>query len=459
MEKKTHSILTESGLNRGQAEALKAAESCEDLFISGGAGTGKSHLIRAIQRSKEAQGKSVAVCACTGIAADNIGGVTVHRLFEFEIGPLIEQSMDPPDAFQAIDTVIIDEISMLRCDIFEAVRRTIEKAEKKWKKKIQLIVVGDFCQLPPILTDLRGERSVLAHHYGTDDLGKLYAFQSPRWKFRFFELTEVMRQDDAGFSSALNRIRKGDSLGLSWIDEHSAHYPIDGAPVAVASNKAAQEINRKHLKSLNRSTEHTYKLYRSGSVNRDDIKPYEEEVTVRDGALVMILKNDDPWSRRYVNGSIAKVMSSTEDEVTVVILQTGEIINIGVTDNYVYEYRVDSSGKLERNQVGFYKQIPVKLCYAMTIHKMQGLTFDALNLKPATWEYGLLYTALSRVKSVGNLYYEGRLSGLPIECNADVKSFYADPENYKYAWPTSEDRKKRIYCTDGLANDPESKAV
>ncbi len=427
------------GLTKDQMDALeKAVTSNENLFITGGAGTGKSYLINEIKNIKEEHGENVALCAPTGVAADNIDGVTLHRLFGIGIGPLIDPYPDPPRVLKAVDTVIIDEISMVRCDIFEHVMRCIDAAEKKWGKKIQIVVVGDFYQLPPILDENKGigEKDVLIHHYQTRDLGKLYAFQSPLWQFGCAELTKVMRQEDPDFSQALNLVRRGDPSALPWLDAHRSTSPIDGAPYGVSTNNEARRINSLELDTLDKATEHSYIMDKSYRVNDSDMRPFEHEVTVRNGALVMILINDRRIKPRYVNGTIARVISSTEDSVTVVIPKNWETVTFGYYSNPVFEYGIDRNGRLEKNIIGYYSQMPLKLCYAMTIHKMQGLTFDALNLSPATWEDGMLYTALSRVKSVDKLYYPDPLADLSISCNSDVSNFYVDPERFRYAWPT-----------------------
>lgn len=435
-----NSLKLAADCNEDQMKALRAAvETKDDLFITGGAGTGKSFLIYRIKRIKEEMGENVALCAPTGVAANNISGVTIHRLFSLTIEPHIDKNPVPPSVLRVVDTVIIDEISMVRCDIFEHVRRAVIAAEIKWNKQIQIIVVGDFFQLPPILKENehggRGEKDVLIQHYGTKELGKLYAFQSTLWNFHYVELTQVMRQENQDFTRALNLLRKGDPFGLPWIDAHSSSHVIEGAPYGVPSNSAAKEINDRELEKLNEETENVFTLRWEGDVNDDDIKPFDRTVRIRDGALVMILINDDQPKPRYVNGSIARVISSTDHSVTVKILKNGEIVTFWKIQKPVQEYSINQHGRLDITVVGTFTQIPLKICYAMTIHKMQGLSFDALNLTPAVWEDGLLYTGVTRVKAVENLYYPGKLSDLPISCNKEVEEFYSDPEGYRYPWP------------------------
>lgn len=423
-------------LNKEQMEAFEAAMAGkEDIFITGGAGTGKSFLIELIRNNKEVRGENVAVCAFTGIAARNVNGTTVHRLFNLGIGPIVSKNVDPPIVLSSVDCIIIDEISMLRCDVFEYVMKAVKKARKVFEREIQLIVVGDFYQLPPVLTDERGEKDVLVNHYGTEKLGKLYAFQSPLWQFRCVELKKIIRQENPDFSRALNMIRKGDSFGLSWLDMHKAENPVGDAPFGVSSNREVKKINAEKMEELDASTERRYSMIIQGSVNENDYKPQEKELVVRRGMMVMVLINDTNGLKAdFVNGSVGRVVEAIEDGVTVKLLDNNLLYKFPYMGIAVLEYRINQHGLLQISEVGKWWQIPLKPCYALTVHKLQGMTLDALNLTPANWEDGLLYTALSRVKDVSNLYYDGNLSDLAISCNKDVAEFYKNPDSYKYDW-------------------------
>ena len=329
---------------------------------------------------------------------------------------------------------------MLRCDAFESVVDSVQKARVKFNKSIQLIVVGDFCQLPPVLPYERGERDVLAAHYKSDFIGKLYAFQSPLWNFRCVELNEIIRQKDKDFSRALNMIRKGDPFGLAWLDVHKSAFPLENAPFGVSTNKEVRIKNAEKIEALDKTTEKSYSMIIQGNVTENDYKPQERELIVRNGAMVMILINDtSSIVPDFVNGSMGIVTETSENSVKVKLFDNDKEIEFSKMKNSVYEYKINENGNLEQCEVGAFWQIPLKPCYALTIHKMQGITLEALNLTPANWEDGLLYTALSRVTNVNKLYYEGNLSDLTISCNQDVAEFYSDPEKYVYDWNTKDE--------------------
>ena len=207
-------------LTKGQRRALLHIKRGKNVFLSGGAGTGKSMVIQLAIDELQSLGKSVLVCAPTGIAALNIGGITIHRAFGFPAGICItdggEKNNRPmsimtrtTDLVRGADTIIIDEISMVRMDLFDAVIASLTKIERKSNKKIQLVVVGDFYQLPPVLKNRIGEKLRLQEYY-KKPIRSGYAFEGLYWdKYKFYPiiLDEIIRQKDVAFSKTLDLAR------------------------------------------------------------------------------------------------------------------------------------------------------------------------------------------------------------------------------------------------------------
>lgn len=190
-----------------QSKAFDLALGGENLFITGGAGTGKTFLLQKVIQTLARLGKQVVICAPTGTAAIKVGGVTINRVFSLLAGPCInEKSMSLtvhcPATIKKADVVIIDEVSMCRMDMMDSIQKSIEKAEKQTKRHIQVIVVGDFFQLPPVINEDRGERTLLEKYYKRP-IGRGYAFTGDGWnKFGFTSvvLTQIVRQKDREFA-------------------------------------------------------------------------------------------------------------------------------------------------------------------------------------------------------------------------------------------------------------------
>ncbi|MDO5424070.1 MAG: viroplasmin family protein [Eubacteriales bacterium] len=417
------------GLNESQKKALEIMLSGENVFLTGEAGTGKTFLLKYFLAKVSA--KNVIVCAPTGIAALQIHGATIHHVFRADLGPLMP---DKPlgriqDAVKEADLIVIDEISMCRFDLFDYVCRSIQEAQDISKRKKQVIVVGDFYQLPPVMTDK--DREVLAQAWmgRIEKIGDGFAFLAPAWRemrFRTVLLTEVMRQKgELDFIENLNRIRRGETDALEWFNRNTAAEERPGI-FLYARNLTVDRKNREETARLNR-TARKYKGKKEGSI-RDFPTAMELELCV--GTRVMSIVNDGKG--RYQNGSLGTVTALGEDTVKV-RLDNGAHVAF---ERYVWEavdyavVREEDTGRcrLEKRVVGRFEQLPLKVAFAITIHKSQGQTFDSANLTPECFGAGQLYVALSRVRSAEALYLTRRIEERDMIVSDEVRRFYGEEE-------------------------------
>jgi ATP-dependent DNA helicase PIF1 len=425
------------GLTRGQQAALNAVYSGKNVFITGGGGVGKTYLLSEIIGYFTNRGKKILVTAPTGKAADLIKGVTCHKCFKI---PVKMQWMAMPNISSEspvynADAVLIDEISMLRIDAFDFITNALQKInadrQKKGKDPIQIIVAGDFAQLPPVLPDKSSkglsEKQLLCEYYLEKyniSVHAGYAFESPNWnKLNFItcELTEIVRQSDHDMITALSSLRFGDASALDYFATHSKSKAfskkVSGVVKLCGKNKTAESINQIELASISGS-EHSYQATISGEVSEKD-KMAPDLLRLKVGAQVIMLVN----SENYINGSSGTVTALYDDYVAV-RLSSGREVEVPYYEWNIEDYTCvsgkDGSKEIKKVIVGTFCQLPLKLGYAITIHKSQGQSYEKMELTPEIFCYGQLYVALSRIKSIKNLYINGDIS--------KYKSLLADPE-------------------------------
>ena len=414
-----------AGLTEGQQKVLDLVKSGRNVYLTGLGGTGKSYVLDKIIDWAQDCGKNVVVCAPTGIAALNVGGCTIHRALgirpskTLQIKPHIWLPADSP--LVECDLMIVDEISMCRMDLFDYLSEALRKAgverERSGRDVCQLVVVGDFCQLPPVL--IKEERPILEKKYGYD-VRNAYPFMGIQWEawaFQKVELTEAIRQRDADFVAALNACRVGDTKGLRWIEEHSAKARPDKAIVLCGTNEEAAKENRRCLEGLpGESLAYIGRV--NGEVEDGDL-PTARTLHLKRGARVMALVNDS--EKTYMNGSLGNVVGYCEDGV-LVRFDSGYEARI-----LAHEWNITKpalvNGKTKMETVGTFTQIPLKLAYAMTIHKAQGQTFQAASIYPRCWDPGQLYTALSRLTSIEGLHLAHACSDKFLIASDDVIDF------------------------------------
>lgn len=426
-----------------QKKAFDLAMSGVSLFLTGGAGTGKTFLLQSIIAAFKNLGKNVVVCAPTGTAAIKCGGATIHRAFGFRSGPCITSKLklvtSCPEHIRKADVIIIDEVSMVRMDMMDSIQASIEKAGKKEQKHIQVIVCGDFYQLPPVIKetngngDKTGERELLERYYGRP-VGRGYAFMGDGWArfgFTTVVLSQIVRQENPEFADNLNKARMGDVSCLSYFNNNSAKQALPDAVHLCGRNKDAEQVNTARQAALE-GEEQKYEAYIKGEVNQLDMV-VPETLELKIGARVMIAVND--INNKYHNGSTGTVIRfgywvkgykeiiDAGEAVTVKLDGTEEEVEIREYTWDIVRYIVKDD-KVVQEIIGSYTQIPVKLAYAMTIHKSQGSTLDCVNFDPRCWAPGQLYVALSRVRDIGGLYIRKYLTASMLIVDSEVRKFY-----------------------------------
>lgn len=439
-----------------QAYALDMLKKGYNVFLSGEGGTGKSYVIEKFTEHLEDEGIKYTVCAPTGLAALNVGGATLHRTFKLSTD-LGDGSVEM-DNVEESEVIIIDEISMCRRDIFQYIAKAIFafenpleefelKKEARVCRKKQIVVVGDFFQLPPVLTP--GDKEILNKMEEQDkELGTdfykhitnledtLYAFQCPEWdKFNFknIVLDEVVRQDDEEFVNNLNKIRKGNSEGLSFIKTKSCKKEDKKSIYLTATNKAADNLNTLNLAKI-KEKEFVFEGASDGQVKESD-KVVPNILKFKKGCRVMSVINIKNDMTDIVNGMCGTIEDINESEVTV-LFDNGEIHTFkpykwsvkGFEKRKVKDEEGKIVEKMVMSEIGTYSQIPLKLSYAITIHKSQGQTFDSVNLDPVCFLPGQLYVALSRAKNIDKLYLTKMLKTDYLKTSSVVKDFYSKIE-------------------------------
>ena len=444
-----------------QEAAIKAMLSGKNVFLIGKAGTGKSVVIREfVCRSTRA----VTLLAPTGTAAQNIGGNTIHRLFKFPAADYISEDMARQAAesnaavLASIQIIVIDEISMVRCDLMTAMDVALKHVMPPQYRELpfggkQLIVVGDFCQLPPVLCNLFVQEYVAAMNIG------IFAFHSPAWamaKFKYITLTKVHRQTDQLLLEIANCIRSGhvnapmnqDVLAthgiftpMSCIDvfNHKCYLQptIEGNPIHLCSLRhCALALNQCYLSALPDKG-----IIFPGWISGDfpnDLLPTAQKLLVKRGSRMMLLGNkaNSDGVYEYTNGTIGTVIDYSRDASAGVslVLDNGHVVTVGKTlwCNYDYELVQDGHGNtsLQRHEVGFYHQLPLTACYAMTIHKCQGATLSGpvpltLGTNPC-FAPGQFYTAITRAKSLDQISIDRPATALDCKISEDVWLFHRE---------------------------------
>ena len=399
------------------------------LFITGKAGTGKTTFIKGIQ---EIVDKNFIVLTPTGIAAMNVGGQTIHSFFglPFEaIGPdtEFEVSREKRDVLKHTDTIIIDEASMVRCDWVDGIDRflrSLMKTHLPFGGK-QMLFVGDLFQLPPVVVYGSATADMLQDMYGS---GTPYFYKAnvmKRMNLPKIEFQKVYRQKDLRFLDILDRMRLGENTNedLEILNgQVSSNDKVgDFAVILTAYVKMADGINEKKLDDID-SEEFCYQGDIEGDFRIQDT-PVPMELRLKVGAQVIFCRND--FGHGLVNGTIAKVVELSEDHIRVV-LEDGRKINV---EKMVWEKRESvynkETKKVETEIIGLFTQYPLKLAWAITIHKSQGMTFDRMHfdLTRGTFAPGQAYVAISRMRSLDGLTLSNKIRHHHILQNTEIKAF------------------------------------
>ena len=463
--------------NRGQRTAYDTIMSGVNTFVTGGAGTGKSFFIKQLMRCMTYYQKNVILCAPTGMAASNIEGVTIHRAFGFNTSACINISKKgkmniiahSPETLKRADVVIIDEVSMCRMDVFDAICASIRKAEKEVlretgrKHKIQLVVVGDMYQLGPILSDKtdknngskQSEKRLLETYYGKS-ITTPYAFLSNEWNncnFQTVVLSEIVRQKDEEFIENLNKARIGDTSCILYFNTQSSRYFIDKAPHLYSYNVDVDEENACKMDNIPFEL-HRLPVLHDQTLDEADLSGLPTDVELKVGARVIICCNDDfkgthaerdpldllsqkdgKPGTRFHNGSLGTVedikeatdepvrLGEIDNEYVLVKLDSGERIYFYRRSFNIYGYEI-IDGVFTKQVIGQFSWIPVRPAYALTIHRAQGQTFDAVNINPNCRNPGQLYVALSRATSIQGIHLDRKIATFNLKADPLVTEFY-----------------------------------
>lgn len=417
----------------------------DNFFITGKAGTGKSTFLHFLSQNSR---KNVVVAAYTGIAAINVGGTTLNSLFMLPFRPLLPRDEEitkfskwnPRRAIIAnMDTLIIDEVSMVRADVLEAVDHSLRinggDPFRPFGGK-QVILIGDVFQLPPVVkSDNPTEWQIFEEVYKTP-----YFFSAPSFKmtkFEFVEFTKIHRQSDEDFKDILNKIRIGNIDEDDLMPINKRVYPNyeprdqDFVLTLVTTNRLAGDINERKLREI-QEPEFTYKAEIQGDFSKDKF-PTDEILKLKAGAQIIFIRNDTTAEktakdnkRRWVNGTIAKIRSLKADEIEIVFEDsTTAKLSRETWNNNVYKWnRIER--KIVTETLGTFAQFPIKLSWAITIHKSQGLTFDkmVLNMGSGAFTHGQTYVALSRSKSLAGLALKKPITIRDIIIDDRVLDFY-----------------------------------
>jgi ATP-dependent exoDNAse (exonuclease V) alpha subunit len=405
-----------------QQEAIDLINSGKNVFLSGSAGVGKSHVINQIINN------STALCAPTGIAALNIGGATCHSLFQLPIGLITEEEKEKiPWKFREvfsnnfIKRIVIDEISMCRSDYFDLIDTRLKRIKNNDLPfgGLQIITVGDGFQLPPIVSN--AEKRYFRRQYKSP-----YFFDSKVWNQAGFVsaiLDKVYRQSDEEQILVLNKIRtkaEGWEQAVGQINDWCSAPSEEEQLTLCNYRKDANVINDYYYDKL-KGKEYSYKAVKTGKFNPSD-SIVEKEIKLKEGTRVVICANSVEGG--YVNGERGVVLKCDPNSV-VVELETGDIVSVENNKWERYGYGRTLKG-LTKIVEGTFSQIPLLLGWAQTVHKCQGMTLDncCVNLGKRSFDYHQSYVALSRVKNLKNMSLTRPIEYSDIQVDKRVVDFY-----------------------------------
>jgi len=406
----------------------------ENIFITGKAGTGKSTLL---QYFREHTTKNVVILAPTGVAAVNVKGQTIHSFFRFkpDITPdtvsKIRIRFNHQKIFKKVDTIIIDEISMVRADLLDCVDRFLRFFGRDNTQPfggVQMIFIGDLYQLPPVVN--RSEAGIFKDVYASPYFFDAKVMENLR--LHFIDLEKIYRQKDDDFIDLLSAIRNKTATGdhLSLLNQR---YLPDFNPTQddfyiylTTTNAMADQINARYLKNLDSSLFH-FEGEIDGNFEQKNL-PTKQILFLKPGAQVMLLNNDPEG--RWVNGSIGKIIDIEDDllssGIVLVELEEGPRVEVTPFTWEMYKFRFNEvSERIESQVAGSFRQYPLKLAWAVTIHKSQGKTFTKVivDMGEGAFSHGQTYVALSRCTTLDGLILKRPIQQRDILLDNRIKHF------------------------------------
>ncbi len=413
-------------LNENQMKAFNTIErTYSNVLILGQAGTGKSTFV---QYLKSASSKRV-VCACpTAVSALNIGGQTIHSLFQiqprdFIMPELLKLKAKPRNILNATDVLVIDEISMVAPDLLDAMDILARQARHNNEPfgGIQIVAIGDMFQLPPVIT-----RDAEQYYETSYEHKNAYFFDANAYKranFIKYDFNTVYRQNDNDLLNNLMRLRDNDTGALGFfnnckiVDDKERQNAVIITPFRAVADK----INADKLNQINAPLV-TYTGMVEGKFSPNDV-PAPMELNLKQGALVMFVKNGDKWH----NGSMGIIEQLNAREIIVQMLDDdkNDVVVVKPEKWQKIEYANDENGRIVENEVGSYKQFPLMLGYAMTIHKSQGKTLSkvVIDISRGAFAHGQTYVALSRTRHAKDMHIVKPLSSKDVIFDKRILDF------------------------------------
>ena len=405
------------------------------LFLTGKAGTGKTTFLHQLKTTSP---KRMVVLAPTGIAAINAGGVTIHSFFQLPFAPYIpgtEFATDTKYQFnkekiniiRSLDLLVIDEVSMVRADLLDSVDAILRRYRRTTVPfgGVQLLLIGDLHQLSPVIKE--EERRLLEAYYPSSYFFNSKALQ--KTAYLTIELKQVYRQSEKHFLDLLNQIRDNKATSTT-LEELNKRYIPDFIPPAgeeyirlTTHNHQAQTINDQHLAKIS-SPAFSYKAQVNGNFPQHAY-PADELLTIKEGAQIMFIKNDVSFPKRFYNGKIGKVTHIDEHVIEVQTNDDPEPFSLqkAVWTNAKYVLNKETN-EISEDIEGTFEQYPIRLAWAITIHKSQGLTFDKAIIDIASsFAHGQTYVALSRCRTLNGMVLNSPISHRAIIKDAVIHDF------------------------------------
>ena len=414
------------------------------LFLTGKAGTGKTTFLR---RLKEQSPKRMVILAPTGIAAINAGGVTIHSFFQLSFAPFVPEttfnssqthyrfSKEKRNIIRSMDLLVIDEISMVRADLLDAIDSALRRYRDREKPfgGVQLLMIGDLQQLAPVVKE--NEWEMLKNYYETP-----YFFASRALRetvYMTIELKTVYRQSDTFFLSLLNKIRENQADDEVLNELNRRYQPgfrprkEEGYIRLTTHNYQAQKVNDNELASLPGQT-YSFRAEIDGTFP-EYLYPADEVLTIKAGAQIMFLKNDPSSEKRYYNGMIGEVAAVNDAGMIVRGKDNGDEFQLLPEEWGNYKYVLNEETKEITEEIeGTFRQYPIRLAWAITIHKSQGLTFERAIIDARnSFAHGQTYVALSRCKTLEGMVLESPLRREAIISDSTVDDFTKEVERNK----------------------------
>lgn len=416
----------------------------KNIFLTGKAGTGKTTLLHHIVKTTN---KNAMVVAPTGVAAINAGGMTIHSTFQLPLTAFVPENnphLDPTyftdrnnlvnnhkvrkekrELLNELDLLIIDEISMVRADLLDAVDFSLRRYRRNSNPfgDVQVLAIGDLFQLSPVVKN--HEWNILRQYYSS-----IFFFNSLAWQKANaikIELKKVYRQSDKNFVHILNNIRVGEKK-QGDIDILNANMKSvenkQGIITLTTHNNKADNINRNELNKLTTKPK-TFKADISGKFSENSY-PTLSEINFKTGAQVMFIRNDP--DKMYFNGKIGVIEEIKNDNITVRSTDDNSTIIVEPVEWKNSKFTLDKETKeIKKEDIGSFKQMPLKLAWAVTVHKSQGLTFDkAIVDLEDSFAAGQLYVALSRCRSLEGLHLSSKINAHNIIVDSSIVNFYSD---------------------------------